>query len=117
MVASMARLSIRIDFESSGRLGPGKIALLERIEETGSIAAAGKTMGMSYRRAWELVSDLNALFDQPLVAARVGGRKGGGTALTPFGKAIVKRYRAVEQAAQKAARAHMRALEAAIRPS
>jgi molybdate transport system regulatory protein len=110
----MARLSIRIDFESSGRLGPGKIALLEWIEKTGSISAAGKTMGMSYRRAWELVSDLNALFDQPLVAARVGGRKGGGTALTPFGKAIVKRYRAIEQAAQKAAKAHMRALEAAI---
>ena len=113
----MARLSIRIDFESSGRLGPGKVALLERIEETGSISAAGKTMGMSYRRAWELVSEMNALFDQPLVAARVGGAKGGGTALTPFGRAIVRRYRAVEQAAQSATRAHMRALEAAIRPS
>jgi molybdate transport system regulatory protein len=110
----MTRMSIRIDFEARGRLGPGKVALLERIEETGSISAAGRTMRMSYRRAWELVADLNGLFDQPLVAVRVGGREGGGSELTPLGKAIVKRYRAIEQAAQKASKAHMRALAAAI---
>jgi molybdate transport system regulatory protein len=110
----MAKLSIRIDFDPGGRLGPGKVALLERVEETGSIAAAGKTMGMSYRRAWELVAELNALFEQPLVAAKVGGRKGGGSALTPFGKTVVSRYRSVEQTAREAAAAHLSALEAAL---
>lgn len=110
----MASLSIRIDFDSSGRLGPGKITLLERVDATGSISAAGKSMGMSYRRAWELVAELNALFGQPLVDAKVGGKNGGGTVLTPFGRAIVKRYRSIEESAQKAARNHMRALESAL---
>ena len=110
----MAELSIRIDLDSSGRLGPGKITLLERIADTGSISAAGKSMGMSYRRAWELVAELNAIFGRPLVDAKVGGKNGGGTVLTPFGRSVVKRYRSIEQAARKAASTQMRALEAAF---
>ena len=78
----MAKLSIRIDLDPGGRLGPGKVALLEQIEAQGSISAAGRAMGMSYKRAWDLVAALNAAFRTPLVQAQMGGRHGGGAALT-----------------------------------
>lgn len=113
----MASLSIRIDFKPGGRVGPGKIGLLERIAETGSISAAGRDMKMSYRRAWELIAELNAMFGQPLVEAKTGGRNGGGAALTPFGRSVVERYRAIEAVAAKAARARLRSLEAGIERS
>jgi molybdate transport system regulatory protein len=66
-------ISIRIDLESGKRIGPGKIALLEAIQETGSITAAAKSMGMSYRRAWILVDEINRLMREPAVAATQGG--------------------------------------------
>ena len=109
----MARMSIRIDLDPSGRLGPGKVQLLEKIVECGSIAAAGRAMEMSYRRAWRLVADLNACFDEPLVTAQMGGRDGGGASLTPFGRALVARYRAIEREASAAAAQHLSALQAA----
>ncbi len=108
----MAKLSIRIDFEPEGRLGPGKIRLLELLSELGSISAAGRAMRMSYKRAWDLVAELNGAFDRPLVEARPGGVSGGGATLTPAGKAIVVHYRAVEAKAQRAAAAHLEALDA-----
>jgi molybdate transport system regulatory protein len=95
----MARLSIRIDLDDDGRLGPGKVLLLERIAEHGSIAAAGRSMRMSYRRAWELVADINASFGRPLVAVQMGGRRGGGASLTSLGQALVGHYRAIEREA------------------
>ena len=61
----MPQLSIRIDFDDEGRLGPGKVMLLERIAQEGSISAAGRSMNMSYKRAWELVSEINRSFDAP----------------------------------------------------
>lgn len=112
---AMAKLSIRIDFDSDSRLGPGKIALLERIAETGSISAAGRSMGMSYRRAWELTAELNALFGEPLVAATTGGRQGGGSILTPLGKSVVERFRSIEREALGAVKTHLRTLEAMSR--
>lgn len=108
----MARLSIRIDLAREGRIGPGKVALLERVAELGSISAAGRAMGMSYKRAWQLVAELNRAFGQPLVEARPGGVSGGGAKLTPFGEEIVFRYRAVEEAAEGAVAMHLAALEA-----
>ena len=78
----MPHLSIRIDLDQEGRLGPGKVALLERIASEGSISAAGRSMNMSYKRAWELVADINESFAEPLVAAQTGGKAGGGAALT-----------------------------------
>lgn len=107
------RLSLRIDIHPAGRLGPGKIDLLEAIEETGSISAAGRAMGMSYRRAWLLIDSLNGMFRQPLVEAASGGAKGGGAALTPLGREVVAHYRAIEARIASAAGLHLRALEEA----
>jgi molybdate transport system regulatory protein len=109
----MARLTIRIDLAPEGAIGPGKIRLLELVGETGSISAAGRAMAMSYRRAWLLIDALNHLFRRPLVATKLGGKAGGGAALTPFGRDVVRRYRALEDEAHRAARPHLRALEAA----
>jgi molybdate transport system regulatory protein len=110
---AMARLSLRIDLGTAGALGPGKVALLERIDEHGSISAAARAMGMSYRRAWLLVEAVNGAFREPAVAARPGGPAGGGAALTPFGADLVRRYRAIEAAAHVAASDDLHALQAA----
>lgn len=106
----MAELSIRIDFGPGLRVGPGKIALLEQIAALGSISAGGRAMDMSYRRAWELIDELNTMFGQPVVASRSGGKKGGGATLTPFGLNLISRYRAMERAAEDATRPHVEAL-------
>src|SRR3954471_7162398 len=93
----MPQLSIRIDFDDEGRLGPGKVALLEQIKREGSISAAGRAMNMSYKRAWELVSEINRTFEEPLVTAQTGGRSGGGAALTPRGQGVVPPFPALER--------------------
>lgn len=111
----MADLSIRIDFGADRRVGPGKIQLLEQIAALGSISAGGRSLKMSYRRAWELIEELNSIFDQPVVTSKTGGKKGGGAVLTPLGLALISRYRAIERAATAAAEAHMAALNAEIR--
>jgi molybdate transport system regulatory protein len=107
----MAKLSLRVDLEPSGRVGPGKVALLEQIGALGSIAAAGRSMGMSYRRAWELVEELNRCFSDPLVETRIGGNTRGGATLTALGFEVVKRFRAIENKATKAAAAELAALQ------
>ncbi|MCW0234373.1 MAG: LysR family transcriptional regulator [Ferrovibrio sp.] len=83
-------------------LGPGKGDLLEHIAETGSISAAGRRMGMSYKRAWMLVETLNGYFRAPLVFAATGGKAGGGATLTPLGRQVLAHYRAMTAAAEKA---------------
>lgn len=110
----MPSLSLRIQLDPEGRIGPGKIALLENIAAHGSISAAGRAMEMSYRRAWELVEELNVLFGKPVVERQVGGRNGGGAQLTALGEALILRFRAVEQAAAEAAATHLAALQAEI---
>ena len=110
----MAHLSIRIDFNPAFRIGPGKIALLEQIAALGSISAAGRAMDMSYRRAWELIDDLNTTFGKPVVDSKSGGKKGGGATLTPLGLSLISRYRAMERAAAVATQAHLEALQAEI---
>jgi molybdate transport system regulatory protein len=102
-----AAISVRIDFPEGNRIGPGKVRLLETIGETGSISAAGRAMGMSYKRAWSLVDELNRMFTEPLVASRHGGAQGGGAELTPFGRSVVEAYRAVETEAGRSAAAAM----------
>jgi len=110
------RLTIRFDFEGDRRLGAGKIALLEAIEKTGSISAAGRAHGMSYRRAWLLVEELNRLFSSPLVAAHQGGAKGGGAELTDAGRRIVALYRSAEAKMRAGASEEIAALESALAP-
>ncbi len=103
-------LSIRIDLAGGTRIGPGKIALLEAIRREGSISAAGRALGMSYRRAWELVEDLNRGLGSPVVATSAGGSGGGGASLTPVGVAVVEHYRAIETEAAAAAKRHVAAI-------
>lgn len=110
----MVRLTLRIDFDGERAIGPGKIKLLELIDALGSISAAGRSMGMSYRRAWLLVDSLNRCFREPLVASHAGGAHGGGAGLTAAGDAIVRHYRAVEAAARTAGAAHIEALAQAL---
>jgi molybdate transport system regulatory protein len=110
----MPSLSLRINLDPSGRIGPGKIDLLEAIAAFGSISAAARNMEMSYKRAWDLVEELNMLFGKPVVATQAGGKRGGGAQLTPAGLAVVSRFRAIERAATSAAAQHISALQAEI---
>jgi molybdate transport system regulatory protein len=108
-------LSIRLRRGARNVLGPGKLALLAAIDETGSISAAGRKLGMSYRRAWLLVEAMNESFAQPLVAASHGGAHGGGAALTGQGRAVLEGFRAIERKARAATRAEQRAIERLMR--
>ena len=112
--ADTVRLTLRLDLGGRRMLGHGKVRLLEGIAQAGSIAAAGRAMGMSYRRAWRLVDSLNADLGAPVVVARPGGRRGGGAALTPLGAEVVARYRAIEARATAAAEGDVRALIKAL---
>src|SRR5947208_10880483 len=100
---SGTRLSIRIDLASGDRIGPGKIALLEAIRSTGSISAAARSLGMSYRRAWLLVEEVNHMLRAPAVAAEIGGHRGGGAVVTEVGERIVDLHRDIEVHARSAA--------------
>jgi molybdate transport system regulatory protein len=108
----MARLTLRLDFGPGRAIGHGKIRLLEAVRDHGSISAAGRSMGMSYRRAWLLVDALNKLFETPVVETKHGGSAGGGAELTPFGHQVVQRYRSIEAKAHKAAANELTALAA-----
>ncbi len=105
--------------DGSGRpaaFGPGKADLLAAIAETGSIAAAGRRLGMSYKRAWSLVEALNAMFRGTLVDAAKGGAHGGGAVLTPLGTRILDAYRALEVASARAGQAPLAVIRRALRP-
>lgn len=110
----MTVLKLRIHF-ADAMLGPGKAELLERIRDTGSISAAGRGMGMSYKRAWMLVEAMNAAFREPLVASVRGGAGGGGAQLTDAGAEVLRRYRAVLAAATAATAEDIAALEAMLK--
>jgi molybdate transport system regulatory protein len=113
----MAQVSLRIDLASSGRIGPGAIRLLELVDETGSISAAGRAYGMTYRQAWTVLDDLSRIFRWPILEAQPGGRHGGGARLTAFGHEVARRYRELESATDELARRHLDALEAAAHPA
>jgi len=108
-------LSIRIDLASGNRIGPGKIALLEAIRSTGSISAAARALGMSYRRAWLLVEEINHTLREPAVTAEPGGSGGGGAVVTPVGERVVGLYRTIESHARTATGRDFRAIGKLIR--
>lgn len=105
------RVTLRLDFDTNRRLGPGKIALLEAIRRHGSIAAAGRQFGMSYRRAWLLTNELNHMFAEPLMVTRGGGRDGGGATLTDLGERVVTLYRVAETKVRLSASSEIEAIE------
>lgn len=113
-VALLPSLSVRIDLDAEGRIGPGKIQLLEQIKACGSISAAGRAMDMSYKRAWDLVDEINRICRQAAVERQTGGKNGGGAALTPFGLSLVARYRRIERNAAIAVRKDLEALRSDI---
>ena len=109
----MAGLFLRVDLGGNRLLGPGKVRLLEVIGERGSISAADRTMGISYRRAWLLVDEINHSFHQPAVKTRSGG----GAELAKVGREIIDRYRAIERDATRATAEHLAALAEAAGPA
>ena len=109
----MARLTLRLDFGPGQAIGHGKIRLLEAVRDEGSISAAGRAMGMSYRRAWLLIDALNSLFEKPVVETKHGGSAGGGAELTPFGHHVVQQYRKIERKAHKTVADELATLAAA----
>jgi molybdate transport system regulatory protein len=113
-VRSLPSLSVRIDLDSEGRIGPGKIQLLENIQSCGSISAAGRAMDMSYKRAWDLVDEINRICRHPAVERQTGGKNGGGAVLTPLGMSLVARYRKIERDAASAVRKELLALRTDI---
>lgn len=109
------RLRLRVVFADGVMIGPGKADLLEQIRETGSISAAGRAMGMSYKRAWMLVETLNAMFHEPLVDSARGGAQGGGARLTAAGEAVLTHYRSMEARAAAAASGEIAAIRGMLR--
>ena len=95
-------LTLRILGGGSAAMGPGKAELIARIDTTGSISAAARDMGMSYRRAWQLVEAINKSFREPVVVTATGGKRGGGASVTEFGRALVAQFHAMEDKASSA---------------
>lgn len=103
---------IRLFLGNSAMLGPGKAALLDGIARSGSISAAGRDLGMSYKRAWTLVEELNAMFRAPLVESARGGAKGGGATLTETGQQVLALYREIEASSAEVNADRLAALKA-----
>ncbi len=104
------RLRMRVTVDDTIAIGPGKIALLEALDETRSITAAAKTLGMSYRRAWTLIDELNRSLRQPAVISAAGGTQGGGSELSESGRQLLELYRGIEAQAQAACKTEIQRL-------
>jgi len=114
--SGVAKVSITILLESGARIGPGKAALLESIRDGGSISAAARDMGMSYKRAWLLLDSINQAFTEPVVTAATGGAGGGRATLTAFGVELLERYRRIRDEAADLAADDLAALSRRARP-
>ena len=104
------RFRMRVNVGDTIAIGPGKIALLEAIRTEGSISAAARHLGMSYRRAWLLLDEINRSLKTPAATSGDNGVNGGGSTLTPTGEEFVALYRSIEQKAQAAAQHEIAAL-------
>ena len=116
IVGRMVKLKVSIVFESGARIGPGKATLLESLRDTGSISAAARDMGMSYKPAWLLLDSMNQAFTEPVVTAAPGGTGGGGAKLTAFGAEVLERYRRIQDRADAAAEEDIAMLARRARP-
>jgi molybdate transport system regulatory protein len=99
---------IRVDFAPGCSVGPGKVSLLEAIESEGSLTLAARLLAMSYRRAWNLLDDLNQSFAAPMVETAVGGKSGGGARLTDSGRALIRVFRDLERGTERLAARRMK---------
>lgn len=113
--ASGITMALKLDVPALGGLGPGKIRLLELIDEHGSISAAGRAIDMSYRRAWDIVDSLNRMSAEPVVVSSPGGTHGGGARVTPAGRRLIRCYRSLQRKAARAVSAEMRQLDQLFR--
>ena len=109
-------LTLRVLGKAAPAMGPGKAELIDRIRQTGSISAAARAMGMSYRRAWQLVEALNKTYTQPVVTTVIGGTRGGGARVTAFGARLVILFRAMEAKASAAIAVDLRRFTGYLRP-
>jgi len=111
------QIHLRINLGPGSAFGPGKAELLERIADTGSISAAARQMRMSYKRAWQLVDDMNRSFGHPVIETAAGGAHGGGANLTEYGKRIATTYRSLQKKVRLSATRELAALaKCAARP-
>ncbi|MEO8153256.1 MAG: winged helix-turn-helix domain-containing protein [Rhizobacter sp.] len=115
-VKPAAKFRFRITAGDVIAVGPGKISLLEAIDETGSITSAAKSLDMSYRRAWMLLDELNRALRQPAVDSAKGGQNGGGSELTDVGRQLIDTYRRIESTAASACAADIKRLLGLIAP-
>lgn len=111
------QLKLRVKICSFAALGPGKANLLEAVDRHGSITAAAKDLGMSYRRAWMLIDEMNRAFRAPVVGTVSGGKAGGGTRLTDIGHEVLAIYRDVQQRAEAAVVEPLQRLEKLVGPN
>lgn len=112
-MAEDLRIFLRL-WTGGRKFGPGKAELLERIGTLGSISAAGREIGMSYKRAWSLVEEMNSMFAKPLVLPARGGAGGGGAQLTPEGARAAALFRALEARLADAGAAELAELRAML---
>ena len=109
--------ALKILLGAAVALGPGKVALLEAVDQTGSITGAAREMGMSYRRAWKLIEAMNCDFKSPLVITNAGGSGGGGAQVTPAGFDALTRYRSMEEKAGQAVRKEIYEFSELLQPA
>lgn len=114
--APRLRIKLRLEYDSPLILGPGKAELLSRIARLGSISAAAREMGMSYKRAWTLVEEMNTAFAEPVIDSARGGAGGGGATVTSTGEEVLMHYRALETLLREAGAENLHALNALLRP-
>lgn len=114
MAGSKTKLSLRIDLANGSRLGPGKVSLLEAVRRCSSISAAAREQGMSYRRAWLLIDDMNRAFVEPVVTTFPGRSQGKGATVTDFGEKLIALYRAASAQAADAVAEQVAEIEGVI---
>jgi molybdate transport system regulatory protein len=111
------KLKVRIDFDDEHAVGPGKIALLERMRDCGSLSQAARELDMSYRRAWQLLDSLNTSFNEPVIVTSIGGKGGGGSEITAFGLELIDAYRTLEKEMTSRANQFFKSMRARVAPT